>query len=67
MHAAYRQVKQLGLPVEWEIEEYPGMAFFTLRDPDGNLLMICGQPGSKEEEERSDGPEPIRYDGGERG
>lgn len=64
VHAAYRRVKQLGLPVEWEIEEYPGMAFFTLRDPDGNLLMICGQPGSKEEEERSGGPEPIRYDGG---
>ncbi|MCE5168251.1 VOC family protein [Paenibacillus profundus] len=66
VHAAYRFAKQNGIPIEWEIEQYPGMAFFTLRDPDGNLLMVCGNPG---ETESGNGSEPmeaaaVRYDGG---
>jgi predicted enzyme related to lactoylglutathione lyase len=66
---AYQTVKELGIPIEWEIEEYPGMAFFTFRDPDGNLLMVCGDPGSKSENVDKDSVvqdlnQQIRYDAG---
>ncbi|XEC97424.1 VOC family protein [Paenibacillus tarimensis] len=65
VHAAYRYVNRLGIPIEWEIEEFPGMAFFTFRDPDGNLLMVCGAPGNKEETNGSpSASDLIRYDGG---
>jgi len=65
VHAAYRYVKQLGIPIEWEIEQYPGMAFFTFRDPDGNLLMVCGKPGSAADTgEAASQKALLRYDGG---
>lgn len=66
VHAAYRFAKQNGIPIEWEIEQYPGMAFFTLRDPDGNLLMICGNPGETVtgHEEEPAGTAAVQYDGG---
>lgn len=66
VHAAYRFVQKVGIPIEWEIEEYPGMAFFTIRDPDRNLLMICGAPGTKEELEADTDQRSLshRYDGG---
>ncbi|PYI51834.1 VOC family protein [Paenibacillus flagellatus] len=70
VHAAYRYLQQIGVAPESRIEEYPGMAFFTFRDPDGNLLMVCGKPGSRDGL-GGDGPgtadakqEPLRYDGG---
>lgn len=73
VHAAYRFALEQGIQIEWEIEEYPGMAFFTLRDPDHNLLMVCGKPGSKEggasvnqdlKTAESRIVEQVRYDGG---
>ncbi|TMV51609.1 VOC family protein [Paenibacillus mesophilus] len=68
VHAAFRFIQQIGITPVWRIEEYPGMAFFTFRDPDGNLLMVCGKPGSKEEKEEAKADtgaaEPVRYDGG---
>jgi catechol 2,3-dioxygenase-like lactoylglutathione lyase family enzyme len=68
VHAAYRYMRQIGITPESRIEEYPGMAFFTFRDPDGNLLMVCGKPGGKEDEagetKPSAGTAPIRYDAG---
>jgi hypothetical protein len=61
-------LRQIGITPESRIEEYPGMAFFTFRDPDGNLLMVCGKPGGKEDEagetKPSAGTAPIRYDAG---
>ncbi|MFK7696502.1 VOC family protein [Paenibacillus sp. HJGM_3] len=69
--AAYRHVQRLGIPIEWEIERYPGMAFFTFRDPDGNLLMVCGKPGSPESGGGADASglqappaSTVRYNGG---
>jgi predicted enzyme related to lactoylglutathione lyase len=66
VRAAYAFVKQSGIEIVEDIMDFPGMAFFTFRDPDGNLLMICGDPGSEEEEESSaDNAKPaIRYDAG---
>ncbi|GFN32995.1 VOC family protein [Paenibacillus xylaniclasticus] len=46
--AAYRYVKKCGIEIVEDIMQFPGMAFFTFRDPDGNLLMVCGNPGSIE-------------------
>jgi catechol 2,3-dioxygenase-like lactoylglutathione lyase family enzyme len=45
VRADYRYVKSLGIEVVWNIEDHGNMAFFTFRDPDGNLLMVCGEPG----------------------
>ncbi|WP_158606816.1 VOC family protein [Paenibacillus ginsengarvi] len=73
VHAAYRFIQSIGIAPEWSIEEYPGMAFFTFRDPDGNLLMVCGKPGNREESGGEPGNAlpgsagvkvPVRYDGG---
>ncbi|MEF3305798.1 VOC family protein [Paenibacillus sp. GYB003] len=70
VHAAYRFLQRNGIEPESNIEEYPGMAFFTFRDPDRNLLMICGKPGSKEEGGQNDAAASVkektavRYDGG---
>ncbi|MGM0883255.1 MAG: VOC family protein [Bacillota bacterium] len=65
--AAYKFVKESGIEIVEDIMHFPGMAFFTFRDPDGNLLMICGVPGS--EEGKEDGlsitdKQEISYDAG---
>lgn len=38
---AYAFVKEQGIDVFGEIERYGKMAFFTIKDPDENLVMIC--------------------------
>ncbi|WP_127529510.1 VOC family protein [Paenibacillus kobensis] len=69
--AAYRFVQQSGIEIVEDIMQFPGMAFFTFRDPDGNLLMVCGNPGTEEETgteetaaESTSQNEPVRYDAG---
>lgn len=41
MEAAYRFAAKEGFRLFGEPESYPSVAFFTLQDPDGNLVMIC--------------------------
>lgn len=38
---AHRYVQELGLEVAGEVERFPDLSFFKLRDPDGNLNMVC--------------------------
>jgi predicted enzyme related to lactoylglutathione lyase len=38
---SYAYVKELGYKVESEIVSFDDFSFFTIRDPDRNLLMIC--------------------------
>lgn len=38
---ALRFVQELGLDVVGEVERFPDLSFFKLRDPDGHLVMIC--------------------------
>lgn len=67
VRAAYQFVKNSGIEIVEEIMDFPGMSFFTFRDPDGNLLMICGNPGTDEEiEEESSNTDnqEITYDAG---
>ncbi|MDF2660159.1 MAG: hypothetical protein K0Q94_2950 [Paenibacillus sp.] len=70
VHAAYRFLQEIGVKLDSRIEEYPNMAFFTFRDPDNNLLMVCGKPGGKDGSEDSSpeasgsGKQADRYDGG---
>ncbi|MCR2808008.1 VOC family protein [Paenibacillus soyae] len=65
VRAAYSFVKESGIEIVEDIMDFPGMAFFTFRDPDGNLLMICGDPGSEEEAAPVQvSKASIRYDAG---
>lgn len=70
VHAAYRFLQQIGVKLDSRIEEYPNMAFFTFRDPDNNLLMVCGKPGDKDgtggssPEASGARKQADRYDGG---
>jgi hypothetical protein len=60
VRADYRYVKSLGIEVVWNIEDHGNMAFFTFRDPDGNLLMVCGEPGEHlTDDELEERREPI--------
>ncbi|MCG7344099.1 VOC family protein [Sporosarcina sp. ACRSL] len=38
---SYAYVNELGYKVESEIVSFDDFSFFTLRDPDGNFIMIC--------------------------
>lgn len=38
---SYQFVKEKGIEVVTEIEEHDNISFFTFKDPDGNILMIC--------------------------
>jgi predicted enzyme related to lactoylglutathione lyase len=38
---SYHFVKEKGIEVVTEIEEHDNISFFTFKDPDGNILMIC--------------------------
>jgi len=38
---AYQFVNQLGYQIESEIVRFDEFSFFTVRDPDGNVIMIC--------------------------
>ncbi|QJC52085.1 VOC family protein [Paenibacillus albicereus] len=66
VRAAWRHVSELGIETSSGIMDFPGMSFFTFRDPDGNTLMVCGDPGSTEESapEAGHGTEPVVYDAG---
>ncbi|MUK90620.1 hypothetical protein GMD78_19875 [Ornithinibacillus sp. L9] len=67
VRAAYRFVKDSGIEIVEDIMDFPGMSFFTFRDPDDNLLMVCGDPGSdddKEEELSITAQQEISYDAG---
>jgi catechol 2,3-dioxygenase-like lactoylglutathione lyase family enzyme len=60
VRADYRYVKSLGIEVVWNIEDHGDMAFFTFRDPDGNLLMVCGEPGENLTDDRlEESREPL--------
>lgn len=36
-------LESIGVPVFTEIERHGEMAFFTVKDPDGNVIMICSE------------------------
>lgn len=38
---SYAYVKELGYDVESEITRFNDFSFFTVYDPDGNIIMIC--------------------------
>lgn len=38
---AYEYVNQLGYTIKSEIVQYDDFSFFTVSDPDGNIVMIC--------------------------
>ena len=38
---AYEFVKSVGAEVVTEIARYPDLSDFSIKDPDGNILMIC--------------------------
>lgn len=40
IEAAYRSAAEQGFRMFGEFEMHPGVAFFTLQDPDGNMVMI---------------------------
>ena len=39
--AAYQHVKALGVDIVGEIHHYPDLSEFSIKDPDGNIIMIC--------------------------
>jgi hypothetical protein len=41
IEASYAYVKQLGYDIVSEIIQFDDFSFFTIRDLDGNVLMIC--------------------------
>jgi len=41
IRAAYAYASDLGLDFRGGLEDYGNIAFFTLKDPDGNLVMVC--------------------------
>ncbi|SFL74659.1 Catechol 2,3-dioxygenase [Paenibacillus sp. 1_12] len=38
---SYQFVKEKGIEIVTEIEVHENISFFTFKDPDGNILMIC--------------------------
>ncbi|GGP14723.1 VOC family protein [Oceanobacillus neutriphilus] len=38
---SYAYIKELGYDVESEITRFDDFSFFTIYDPDGNIIMIC--------------------------
>ncbi|WP_042221176.1 VOC family protein [Oceanobacillus manasiensis] len=38
---AYSYVQEIGYQIESPIERYEDLAFFNIKDPDGNIIMIC--------------------------
>ncbi|NGP46714.1 VOC family protein [Bacillaceae bacterium SIJ1] len=41
LQAAYEKVQSIGAEIAWPIEEHEDISFFTFRDPDHNMMMIC--------------------------
>ncbi|GGB48886.1 VOC family protein [Virgibacillus dakarensis] len=41
IHKAYTYVKELGFSIQSEIVDFNDFSFFTVRDPDDNIIMIC--------------------------
>lgn len=38
---AYSYVQELGYEINAPIERFDNLAFFNVKDPDGNIIMIC--------------------------
>ncbi|MGP4060338.1 VOC family protein [Halobacillus litoralis] len=38
---AYRYVHDLGYEIVRDMEKYDDIAFFNIKDPDGNIVMVC--------------------------
>lgn len=47
--AAYRFVAGRGIEIAREIERAGPVSFFNVKDPDGNILMICQQHGQPDD------------------
>jgi len=41
LEEALAHVVSIGISLAWPWEDHGHMAFFTIRDPDGNMLMVC--------------------------
>jgi predicted enzyme related to lactoylglutathione lyase len=42
VHAAHKFIRAYGAEVVTDVQEFNNQGWFAFRDPDGNLLMICG-------------------------
>ncbi|MCZ8513634.1 VOC family protein [Paenibacillus filicis] len=49
--AAERYVTGLGIPLFGKREEHGDVSFFTIRDPDGNVIMVCQSHNPSEKAE----------------
>lgn len=38
---AYHYVKELGYTINDNMERFDDISYFTIKDPDGNIVMIC--------------------------
>jgi hypothetical protein len=38
-------LESMGVPIFTDIERYGELVFFTVKDPDGNVIMICSEVG----------------------
>ncbi|WP_236838521.1 VOC family protein [Caldalkalibacillus salinus] len=41
INAAYRHVQEMGAEIVTDIQHHPDLSDFTLKDPDGNIIMVC--------------------------
>ncbi|MGE8205536.1 VOC family protein [Heyndrickxia sp. NPDC080065] len=41
IHRSYDYVRQLDYKIESDIVHFPDFSFFTISDPDRNIIMIC--------------------------
>ncbi|WP_404450955.1 VOC family protein [Virgibacillus necropolis] len=41
IHAAYEFVKKSGIELDSDLEEFDDFSFFTVKDPDQHVIMIC--------------------------
>ncbi|WP_099157855.1 VOC family protein [Virgibacillus ndiopensis] len=41
IHKSYQYVKELDCTIDSEIVDFDDFSFFTIKDPDENIIMIC--------------------------
>ena len=41
LEQSYKFIREKGIPIVSEIEVHDDISFFTFKDPDGNVLMVC--------------------------
>ncbi|WP_197076530.1 VOC family protein [Domibacillus indicus] len=41
IHEAFRHLSEMGAEIVTEIVTHPDLAEFSVKDPDGNIIMVC--------------------------